>query len=157
MGNFLPRGVDLSNSFLGEKENLTGFSKLKSNHQPMTPSVLSGIWKITLSWVGFSILWRKVSIICLCIMILLLLYGMLSHRLYFDYLLSRWDELAQYEPLSEFPIEVASIVVKQQSRQHTYQFLMDLKSEFDPLRIHILNTSPMPSLYEPFATIDGEE
>ncbi|KAG5557146.1 hypothetical protein RHGRI_007420 [Rhododendron griersonianum] len=81
----------------------------------------------------------------------------LSVAVYFDYLLSRWDELAQYEPLSEFPIEVASIVVKQQSRQHTYQFLMDLKSEFDPLRIHILNTSPMPSLYEPFATIDGEE
>ncbi|KAG5557142.1 hypothetical protein RHGRI_007420 [Rhododendron griersonianum] len=77
-----------------------------------------------------------------------------SFQLFFG---SRWDELAQYEPLSEFPIEVASIVVKQQSRQHTYQFLMDLKSEFDPLRIHILNTSPMPSLYEPFATIDGEE
>lgn len=81
----------------------------------------------------------------------------LSVAEYFGCLQSRWAELAQYEPLSEFPIEVVSIVVKRQSRQHTYQFLMGLKSEFDPLRIHILNTSPMPSLYEAFATIDGEE
>ncbi|XP_058187670.1 uncharacterized protein LOC131304445 isoform X2 [Rhododendron vialii] len=34
---------------------------------------------------------------------------------------------------------------------------MGLKTNFEPLRIQILNTSPMPSLYEVFATIDSEE
>jgi hypothetical protein len=45
---------------------------------------------------------------------------------YFGYLQSRWEELAQYEPFSDFPAEVVSIVVTRLSRQHTYQFLLGL-------------------------------
>ena len=76
---------------------------------------------------------------------------------YFGYLQSRWEELAQYEPLSDFPTEVASIVVTRLSRQHTYQFLLGLKPKFEALQTQILNTSPMPSLYEAYATIDSDE
>jgi hypothetical protein len=76
---------------------------------------------------------------------------------YFGYLQSRWEELAQYEPLSDFPAEAASIVVTRLGRQHTYQFLLGLKPEFEALRTQILNTSPMPSLYEAYATIDNDE
>ncbi|KAG5523985.1 hypothetical protein RHGRI_030852 [Rhododendron griersonianum] len=82
----------------------------------------------------------------------------LSVAEFFGYLQSRWEELAQYEPMSDFPADAASIMVKRLNRQHIYQFLMGLKkSEFENLRIQILNTSPMPSLYEVFATIDSEE
>ncbi|KAF7150351.1 hypothetical protein RHSIM_Rhsim02G0139900 [Rhododendron simsii] len=82
----------------------------------------------------------------------------LSVAEFFGYLQSRWEELAQYEPMSDFPANAASIMVKQLNRQHICQFLMGLKkSEFEPYRIQILNTSPMPSLYEVFATIDSEE
>ncbi|GFY90741.1 hypothetical protein Acr_07g0009380 [Actinidia rufa] len=59
--------------------------------------------------------------------------------------------------LSDFPTAAATIVFKQRARQHTYQFLMGLKSEYESLRIQILNTSPLPSLYEAFAIIDGDE
>ena len=76
---------------------------------------------------------------------------------YFGYLQSCWEELAQYEALSDFPTEAASIVVTRLSRQHTYQFLLGLKPEFETLRTQILNTSPMPSLYEAYATIDSDE
>lgn len=76
---------------------------------------------------------------------------------FFGYLQSRWEELAQYEPLSDFLAIAASIVSARLARQHTYQFLMGLKPEFESLRIQILNTSPMPSFYEVFATIDSEE
>uniref|UniRef100_A0A2N9EE62 Reverse transcriptase Ty1/copia-type domain-containing protein n=1 Tax=Fagus sylvatica TaxID=28930 RepID=A0A2N9EE62_FAGSY len=76
---------------------------------------------------------------------------------YFGYLQSCWEELAQYEPLSDFPAEAASIVVTRLSRQHTYQFLLGLKPKFEALRTQILNTSPMPSLYEAYATIDSDE
>ena len=34
---------------------------------------------------------------------------------------------------------------------------MDLKSEYESLHNQILNTSPLPSLYEAFAIIDGDE
>ena len=34
---------------------------------------------------------------------------------------------------------------------------MGLKPEFEALRTQILNTTPFPSLYEAFATIDGDE
>ena len=34
---------------------------------------------------------------------------------------------------------------------------MGLKLEFEALRIQILNTSPLPSLCEAFATVDGDE
>ena len=34
---------------------------------------------------------------------------------------------------------------------------MGLKPEFESLRTQILNTSPMPSLFEAFASIDGDE
>ncbi|GFY91200.1 hypothetical protein Acr_07g0013960 [Actinidia rufa] len=47
---------------------------------------------------------------------------------YFGYLQTRWEELAQYEPLSDFPSDGA-----------------------------ILNTSPLPSLYEALAIVDGDE
>ena len=76
---------------------------------------------------------------------------------YFGYLQSRWEELAQYEPLSEFPTDAAKIALRRLNRHHTYQFLMGLKPEFESLRTQILNTSPMPSLFEAFATIDGDE
>ena len=39
---------------------------------------------------------------------------------YFGYLQSRWEELAQYEPLSDFPADAASIVASRLNRQHTY-------------------------------------
>ncbi|GFY88845.1 hypothetical protein Acr_06g0007850 [Actinidia rufa] len=76
---------------------------------------------------------------------------------YFGFLQSRWEELAQYESLSDFPTAIAIIVSQRLARQHTYQFLMDLKSEYESLHIQILNTSPLPSLYEAFAIIDGDE
>ncbi|GFZ18609.1 hypothetical protein Acr_27g0003480 [Actinidia rufa] len=75
---------------------------------------------------------------------------------YFGYLQTRWEELAQYEPLSDFPSDGA-VESKCLDRRHTYQFLMGLKSEFEALRTQILNTSPLPSLYEAFAIVDGDE
>ncbi|GFZ21988.1 glycine-rich protein 5 [Actinidia rufa] len=75
---------------------------------------------------------------------------------YFGYLQTRWEELAQYEPLSDFPSDGA-VESKRLDRRHTYQFLMGLKSEFEALRTQILNTSPLPSLYEAFAIVDGDE
>ncbi|GFY96782.1 hypothetical protein Acr_11g0010880 [Actinidia rufa] len=71
---------------------------------------------------------------------------------YFGFLQSHWEELAQYEPLSDFLATAATIV-----SQHIYQFLMGLKSEYESLRIQILNTSRLPALYEAFAIIDGDE
>ncbi|GFZ05714.1 receptor like protein 29 [Actinidia rufa] len=75
---------------------------------------------------------------------------------YFGYLQTRWEELAQYEPLNDFPSDGA-VESKRLDRRHTYQFLMGLKSEFEALRTQILNTSPLPSLYEAFAIVDGDE
>ncbi|GFY96557.1 hypothetical protein Acr_11g0008630 [Actinidia rufa] len=75
---------------------------------------------------------------------------------YFGYLQTRWEELAQYEPLSDFPSDRA-VESKRLDRRHTYQFLMGLKPEFETLRTQILNTSPLPSLYEAFAIVDGDE
>ncbi|XP_057505543.1 uncharacterized protein LOC130788863 [Actinidia eriantha] len=75
---------------------------------------------------------------------------------YFGYLQTRWEELAQYEPLSDFPSDGA-VESKRLDRRHTYQFLMGLKPEFEALRTQILNTSPLPSLYEAFAIVDGDE
>ncbi|GFY90228.1 hypothetical protein Acr_07g0004250 [Actinidia rufa] len=75
---------------------------------------------------------------------------------FFGYLQTRWEELAQYEPLSDFPSDGA-VESKRLDRRHTYQFLMGLKSEFETLRTQILNTSPLPSLYEAFAIVDGDE
>ena len=76
---------------------------------------------------------------------------------YFGYLQSRWEELTQYEPLSDLPPNAASIVLAHLTRQYTYQILMGLKPEFESLRTQILNTSLMPSLYEAYATIDSDE
>ncbi|GFS37954.1 hypothetical protein Acr_00g0054850 [Actinidia rufa] len=75
---------------------------------------------------------------------------------FFGYLQTRWEELAQYKPLSDFPSDGA-VESKRLDRRHTYQFLMGLKSEFETLRTQILNTSPLPSLYEAFAIVDGDE
>ncbi|GFZ05543.1 hypothetical protein Acr_17g0011150 [Actinidia rufa] len=75
---------------------------------------------------------------------------------YFAYLQSRWEELAQYEPLSEFTTE-GGIAARRLDRQHTYQFLMGLKPEFEALRTQIVNTTPMPSIFEAFAMLDGDE
>ncbi|KAF8396921.1 hypothetical protein HHK36_018556 [Tetracentron sinense] len=75
---------------------------------------------------------------------------------FFGYLQTRWEELAQYEPLSEFPID-AVVESKHLDRRHTYQFLMGLKPEFEAFRAQILNTSHMPSLYKAFATVDADE
>ncbi|KAF7138467.1 hypothetical protein RHSIM_Rhsim07G0255800 [Rhododendron simsii] len=52
---------------------------------------------------------------------------------FFGYLQSCWEELARYEPMSDFPAEAASIVVKRLTSQHTYQFLMGLEPEFESL------------------------
>ncbi|KAF8404481.1 hypothetical protein HHK36_009366 [Tetracentron sinense] len=75
---------------------------------------------------------------------------------FFCYLQTRWEELARYEPLSDFPID-AAIESKRLDRRHMYQFLMGLKPDFEALRAQILNTSAMPSLYKAFATVDGDE
>ncbi|GFZ10038.1 hypothetical protein Acr_21g0006370 [Actinidia rufa] len=75
---------------------------------------------------------------------------------YFGYLQTKWEELAQYEPLSDFPSDGA-VESKRLDRRHIYQFLMGLKFEFETLRTQILNTSPLPSLYEAFAIVDGDE
>ncbi|GFY90253.1 indole-3-acetic acid inducible 9 [Actinidia rufa] len=75
---------------------------------------------------------------------------------YFGYLQTRWEELAQYEPFSDFSSDGA-VESKRLDRRHTYQFLMGLKPEFKALRTQILNTSPLPSLYEAFAIVDGDE
>ena len=68
---------------------------------------------------------------------------------YFGYLQTRWEELTQYEVLSDFPRD-GVVESKRLDRRHTYQFLMDLKPEFE-------NTSSLPSLYEAFAIVDGDE
>ncbi|GFS37070.1 hypothetical protein Acr_00g0049570 [Actinidia rufa] len=68
---------------------------------------------------------------------------------------TKWEELAQYEPLSDFSSDGA-VESKCLDRRHTYQFLMGLKSEFETLRTQILNTSPLPSLYEAFAIVDDQ-
>ncbi|GFS40763.1 hypothetical protein Acr_00g0070380 [Actinidia rufa] len=75
---------------------------------------------------------------------------------YFAYLQSRWEELAQYEPLSEFTTE-GEIAARRLDRQHTYQFLMGLKPEFEAFGTQIVNTTPMPSIFEVFAMLDGDE
>ncbi|GFY96877.1 hypothetical protein Acr_11g0011830 [Actinidia rufa] len=41
--------------------------------------------------------------------------------------------------------------------QRTYQFLMGLKPEFEALRTQIVNTTPMSSIFEVFAILDGDE
>ncbi|GFZ05172.1 PSI type III chlorophyll a/b-binding protein [Actinidia rufa] len=70
--------------------------------------------------------------------------------------MTRWEELAQYEPLSDFSSD-GSVESKRLDRRHTYQFLIGLKSEFETLRTQILNTSPLPFLYEAFTIVDGDE
>ncbi|XP_028120352.1 uncharacterized protein LOC114317794 [Camellia sinensis] len=81
----------------------------------------------------------------------------LSVAEFFGYLQACWEELAQYELLTNLPPEAAFLMSKRLARQHTYQFLMGLNSEFESLRIQNHNTSPMPSLYEAYATIDSDE
>ncbi|GFZ10995.1 hypothetical protein Acr_22g0003930 [Actinidia rufa] len=75
---------------------------------------------------------------------------------YFSFLQSRWEELAQYEPLSDFHVAATTIVCQRLARQHTYQFLMGLKSKYESFRNQILNTSPLPSLHDALAIIDGD-
>ncbi|GFS38459.1 hypothetical protein Acr_00g0057560 [Actinidia rufa] len=75
---------------------------------------------------------------------------------YFAYLQSRWEELAQYEPLSKFNTE-GGIAALRLDRQHTYQFLMGLKPEFEALCTQIVNTTPTSSIFEAFAMLDGVE
>ncbi|GFY82606.1 hypothetical protein Acr_02g0008460 [Actinidia rufa] len=65
-------------------------------------------------------------------------------------------KLAQYEPLSEFTTE-GGIAARRLDRQHTYQFLMGLKPEFEALHTQIVNTTPMPSIFEAFAMLDGDK
>ncbi|GFS39722.1 hypothetical protein Acr_00g0064600 [Actinidia rufa] len=80
------------------------------------------------------------------------LFNSMEPRIYH----SRWEELAQYEPLSEFTTE-GGITARRLDRQHTYQFLMGLKPEFEALRTQIVNTTPMSSIFEAFAMLDGDE
>ncbi|KAI8552591.1 hypothetical protein RHMOL_Rhmol06G0278600 [Rhododendron molle] len=67
----------------------------------------------------------------------------------------RWDELAQYDPVSDFGA-TSDVAVKRMDRLHTYSVLMGLKPEFESLRGQILNTSPLPSLLDSFAILDGD-
>ena len=69
---------------------------------------------------------------------------------------THWEELSQYEPISDFPTDGA-VETKRLDRRHTYQFLMGLKPEFEALRTQILNIVPLPSLFEAFATVEGDE
>ncbi|GFS38626.1 hypothetical protein Acr_00g0058640 [Actinidia rufa] len=80
------------------------------------------------------------------------LFNSMEPRIYH----SRWEKLAQYEPLSEFTTE-GGIAACHLDRQHTYQFLMGLKPEFEALCTQIVNTTPMPSIFEAFAMLDGDE
>ena len=66
------------------------------------------------------------------------------------------EELAQYDPLSDSPSD-GVVESKRLDRRHTYQFLIGLKPEFATLQTKILNTSPLPSLYETFAIVYGYE
>ncbi|KAF8394808.1 hypothetical protein HHK36_018744 [Tetracentron sinense] len=75
---------------------------------------------------------------------------------FFGYLQTRWEELAQYETLNDFLTD-AVVESKRLDRRHVYQFLMGLKPKFEALWAQILNTSHMPSLYEAFAIVDGDE
>ncbi|GFZ13064.1 structural maintenance of chromosomes (SMC) family protein [Actinidia rufa] len=68
---------------------------------------------------------------------------------YFAYLRSRWEELSQNEPLSEFTTE-RGIAAHRLDCQHTYQFLMGLKPEFEALRTQIVNTTPMHEILSLF-------
>ena len=72
---------------------------------------------------------------------------------YFRYLQTKWEELSQYELLSDF-LSDGVVESKLLDRRHTYQFL---KLEFEALLTQILNTSPLPSLYEAFTIVDGDE
>ncbi|KAG5531449.1 hypothetical protein RHGRI_026161 [Rhododendron griersonianum] len=80
----------------------------------------------------------------------------LSVSEFFGYLQVRWDELAQYDPVSDFGA-TTDVAVKRMDRLHTYFFLMGLKPDFENLRGQILNTSPLPSLLDTFAIVDGDE
>ncbi|GFZ01082.1 hypothetical protein Acr_14g0007170 [Actinidia rufa] len=65
---------------------------------------------------------------------------------YFGFLQSRWEELAQYEPLSDFPVAAATIVSQRLARQHTYQFLMGLNFEvLNERRRRLIQASPVIS------------
>ncbi|KAE9455731.1 hypothetical protein C3L33_12369, partial [Rhododendron williamsianum] len=68
----------------------------------------------------------------------------------------RWNELAQYDPVSDFGA-TTDVAVKRMDRLHTYFFLMGLKTDFENLRGQILNTSPLPSLLDTFAIVDDDE
>ena len=75
---------------------------------------------------------------------------------YFGYLQTCWEELAQYEPITDLPND-GDVESKRFIRRHTYQFLMGLKLEFEALHAQILNIVPLPSLFEVFAIVDGDE
>lgn len=68
----------------------------------------------------------------------------------------RWDELAQYDPVIDFGA-TADVSMKRMDRLHTYFFLMGLKTDFENLRGQILNTSPLSSLLDTYAIVDGDE
>ena len=51
---------------------------------------------------------------------------------YFGYLQTRWEELAQYELISDFPND-GDVEVKRLDHRHTYQFLMGLKPKYEAL------------------------
>ena len=59
--------------------------------------------------------------------------------------------------MSDFSAASATIIFERLARQHTYQFLMGLKSKYESLRIQILNTYLLSSLYDAFVIIDGDE
>ncbi|KAK0602745.1 hypothetical protein LWI29_036622 [Acer saccharum] len=80
----------------------------------------------------------------------------MSFSFFFGYLQTRWDEMAQYELISEYG-KMASVVVKSLDRLHTYFFLMGLNPKFEHLRTQILNFSLMSSLMDTFAIVNGDE
>ncbi|KAF7140747.1 hypothetical protein RHSIM_Rhsim06G0128100 [Rhododendron simsii] len=72
-------------------------------------------------------------------------------------LVGGWDELAQYDLVSSDFGATADVSVKRMDHLHTYFFLMGLKTDFENLRGQILNISPLSSLSDTLAIVDGDE
>ncbi|GFY83179.1 hypothetical protein Acr_02g0014190 [Actinidia rufa] len=146
---------------------LDGFWVTTSSQSLLILLIHIGILTIILSWDGCSTPWRTGFTTCSFIMTLFIaalsqMYAHASQEITgFLSCIGRLQELHKRPWDSLSPTILASftatIVSQQLARQNTYQFLMGLKSEYESLHIQILNTSPLPSLYEAFAIIDGDE
>lgn len=75
--------------------------------------------------------------------------GLPTVRAYYGTFMIRWDELSQLESLSAIESFAA---LHQQG-----QFLMGLRTMFQPLRSKILNKSPLPKIGDVYSMIKEEE